>query len=120
MAKKRRRVPRYVAEDSKWQAAEAKRRDGLPPDAIPADLRQQAPNNSYDPPRFYRDFEYHCVDCGQPQVWTARQQQWWYEVAKGPIYSGANRCRGCRAAVRAAHRGTPHRVPIGLRRDDEE
>ena len=106
MSKKRKRVPRYIAEDPKWQTAEAKRRDGVPQDAIPADLSQQAANNSYGPPLYYRDREFNCVDCGQPQVWTATQQKWWYEVAKGSIYSTAIRCRACRAASRAARRVT--------------
>ena len=81
----------------------------MPSDGIPADLGQQAPNNSYAPPTFYRDYEFTCVDCGRREVWTAEQQKWWYEVAKGSIYSGAKRCRDCRAARKEAHRGTPRR-----------
>ena len=107
MARKNRRVPRYLRKTPEWQAAEVERRTGIPRDAIPADLSQQAPNGSYSPPFYYRDYEFACVDCGIPQVWTAEQQKWWYEVAKGSIYSGASRCRDCRAALRAAHRGTP-------------
>lgn len=63
---------------------------------ILADLSKQAPNNSYGPPTEYRDTEFECVDCGKCECWTAKQQQWWYEVAKGPIQSGARRCRECR------------------------
>ena len=63
---------------------------------ILADLSKQAPNNSYGPPTEYRDTEFTCVDCGSEEVWTAKQQQWWYEVAKGPINAGAIRCRECR------------------------
>src|SRR4051812_35983077 len=70
---------------------------------ILADLSQQAPNNSYSPPEFYEDRPFICVDCGKEEVWTAAQQKWWYEVAKGPIYSRAVRCRACRQARRDAN-----------------
>jgi hypothetical protein len=107
MAKRRRRIPRYMRE------AEAERAAGgeaeQPSGRIPANLSEQAPNNSYDPPRFYEDREFACVDCGKRELWTAEQQKWWFEVAKGSIYSGAIRCRDCRAARRNAHRGTPRR-----------
>lgn len=119
MAKRNRRVPRYVRETPEWQAAEAERRTGIPRDAIPADLSQQAPHNSYGGRHYYRDYEFTCVDCGTPQVWTAAQQQWWFEVAKGPIYSSASRCRACRAALRAAHRGTPRRSQAERNRETE-
>ena len=100
---KRRRVPRYQREAEADKQAESRR------GRIPADLTQQAPNNSYGPPLFYEDYEFTCVDCGRQEVWTAEQQKWWYEVAKGPIYARAVRCRACRAARRAAQRGTPRR-----------
>jgi hypothetical protein len=100
MAKRDRRVPRYL------RGANAAQRPEVPNDCIPADLSQQAPNNSYSPPTFYRDCEFFCVDCGSREIWTAEQQKWWHEVAKGSIYSGANRCQACRATRRAAHRGT--------------
>jgi Probable zinc-ribbon domain len=67
---------------------------------IKADLSKQAPNNSYAPPLYYEDKEFTCADCGRVEIWTAEQQQWWYETAKGPIYSTAVRCRACRQARR--------------------
>ena len=103
MAKRGRRVPRYLREDPAWCEAEKLRKAGIPSDAVPADLSQQAPNNSYGPPCYYRDYDFTCVDCGSFQVW--RQQKWWYEVAKGSIYSVAMRCCACRAG----RRGTPPR-----------
>lgn len=61
---------------------------------------KHAPHNSYSPPEFYEDREFTCRDCGTAEIWTARQQQWWYEVVKGPIYSTAVRCRECRQGLR--------------------
>jgi Probable zinc-ribbon domain len=60
-----------------------------------------APNNSYGAPDFvtrgfYVDRPFRCKDCGKDQVWTATQQKWWYEVAKGFAWSTAIRCRACR------------------------
>ena len=59
-----------------------------------------APNNSYGAPDFvhrgyYVDRPFRCVDCGKEEVWTGTQQKWWYEVAKGFVYTTAVRCRLC-------------------------
>ena len=60
-------------------------------------------NNSYDAmPRYYADRPFRCRDCGAEEVWTAKQQKWWYEVVKANINSGATRCLPCRRARRAA------------------
>jgi putative zinc ribbon protein len=64
-----------------------------------------APNNSYGAPDFVRrgyyvDRPFRCVDCGKEEVWTGTQQKWWYEVAKGFVYSIAVRCRDCRRKQR--------------------
>jgi len=85
----RRRKKRNVAEMSDHERALAR-------GAIPADPAKQAPNNSYSPPEYYEDIAFTCRDCGAEEVWTAEQQQWYYEVAKGPIYATAVRCRECR------------------------
>ena len=74
--------------------------------AIPVSLDRLAPYNSYGAPYFvelgfYKDVPFTCVDCGEPQVWRASQQKWWYEVAKGHVESRAVRCRPCRARERA-------------------
>jgi hypothetical protein len=65
-----------------------------------------APNNSYGSPRFvklgyYEDVPFTCSGCGATQVWTASQQKWWYEVAKGFVYSTARHCRPCRRREQA-------------------
>jgi hypothetical protein len=58
-------------------------------------------NNTYGLlPAFYVDLAFTCRDCGIEEVWTAKQQKWWYEVAHGHIDSTAVRCRACRRALR--------------------
>lgn len=73
------------------------------------------PNPSAGVPKFvsrgyYEDLPFVCKDCGQPEIWTARQQKWWYETAKGDVWTTALRCRPCRrkererrAKARAVH-----------------
>lgn len=79
------------------------------------DTTALAPDGSYDVPDFvtrgyYVDCPFVCQDCGKAEVWTATQQQWWYEVAKGGVWTTARRCRPCRrlererrAAARCVH-----------------
>lgn len=71
------------------------------PERIPVDFSQLAPTNSYGVPEFYEDIAFACRDCGKEEVWTAKQQRWWYEVAKGNVDSTAVRCRACRKVERA-------------------
>ena len=53
--------------------------------------------NSYaSPEKYYKDKEFDCVDCGAEEVWTAAQQKWWYEEARGYYFATAIRCRDCR------------------------
>lgn len=85
----------------------------MPPDAIWADPAQQVANNSYSPPpTFYADKKFVCVDCGCEETWTAPQQKWYYEVAKGSLYATAVRCRACRAKRRKTHNGKGDPNPI--------
>jgi len=78
----------------------------------PANLR---PTNSYGTPEFvlrghYLDMPFSCKSCGVAQVWTEAQQKWWYESAKGDVWTIAVLCKPCRrreqarkAAAREAH-----------------
>ena len=106
MAKKHGRIPRYEGETerAKQEAERLKAeqaRAGKGRSRIQADLTRQAPNNSYGGgPLYYEDLEFTCTDCGRQETWTAWQQQWWYEVAKGHVLSKAVRCRACRRARR--------------------
>lgn len=73
----------------------------------PCDPSRLAPDNSYDTPVFvwrgcYVDVAFRCVDCGAEGIWTAERQKWWYEEAKGGVWTRAKRCRACRAKRRAA------------------
>ncbi|TJZ69378.1 zinc-ribbon domain-containing protein [Chitiniphilus eburneus] len=83
-----------------------------PKGAVTVDAAHLAPySNSYGVPSFvmrgyYVDLAFTCRDCGAHQVWTAAQQQWWYETAKGYVYSSAVRCLGCRQQRRRALAGS--------------
>jgi hypothetical protein len=69
----------------------------------PENLR---PTNSYGTPDFvergyYVDMPFSCKSCGAPQVWTETQQKWWYESAKGDVWTKAVLCRPCRKREQA-------------------
>lgn len=84
---------------------EARRRADATRNGVPVDPEALAPYNSYGVPKFvetgyYVDLPFTCQDCGKEEVWAAEQQKWWYEVAKGTVYSTAARCRACRQSRR--------------------
>jgi len=63
-------------------------------------------SNSYGVPEwqargYYLDLPFVCKDCGVHCVWTAQQQKWWYETARGYVDTTAVRCTPCRAKERA-------------------
>jgi hypothetical protein len=69
----------------------------------PANLR---PTNSHDTPEFvalgyYTDKPFACKACGAQEVWTATQQKWWYESAKGDVWTTATLCKPCRRKEQA-------------------
>jgi hypothetical protein len=77
--------------DRKRQDAEERERrckEQASKEGVPVDYSALAPFNSYGPPDFYErgcylDFPFACAWCGSEEVWTASQQKWWYEEAKG-------------------------------------
>lgn len=76
-------------------------REKIPTDAVLCDPNLLATYNSYGIPSFvdrgyYSDIPFQCVDCQKQEIWTAARQKWWYEVAKGDVYSQAKRCNACR------------------------
>jgi hypothetical protein len=88
---------------------------------VAVDRSALAPDNSYSVPAFvergyYVDLPFECQDCGEPQTWTAAQQKWWYEVAKGNVWTTARLCRPCRRRERV-RREESRRVSLeGLER----
>lgn len=73
--------------------------------AAPVNTGLLAPDSSYGLPEFvlrgfYIDRDFECKDCGKQEVWRATQQKWWYEVAKGNVWTEAVRCRSCRQRER--------------------
>ncbi|MCX6847835.1 MAG: zinc-ribbon domain containing protein [Verrucomicrobia bacterium] len=68
----------------------------IPEDALPAALELQNPQGTWSPPLYYRDISFHCKDCRKHEMWSATQQRWYYEIAKGSLLSQATRCRACR------------------------
>ena len=63
------------------------------------------PNHSFSDPPFvlrgyYCDLLFKCKDCGTEEVWTATRQKWWYEIAKGDVWTIAVRCNACRRKER--------------------
>lgn len=85
--------------DKKRQAEPPK--PTAPVRGIPADLSKQVPNNSWGPPvAAYFDIAFRCRDCGKEEIWTAEQQKWYYEEAKGSLYATAVRCNECRKRLK--------------------
>lgn len=69
----------------------------VPENALKADWGELRHNNTYGPlPLFYMDKVFYCASCKSQELWTAKQQRWWYEIAKGDINSTAKYCRACR------------------------
>lgn len=98
-------------------AATSPRPPQRPPDAVEADPAELTHNNTYGLlPLYYVDLAFTCRDCGSEELWTAKAQKWWYEVAKGNINSTAVRCRPCRGREQA-RRDEARRVHLeGLER----
>jgi hypothetical protein len=92
---------------------------------VPVNPEALAPYNSYGLPRYvergyYEDVPFRCGGCGAEEVWTATQQKWWYEVAKGYVYSTARLCRPCRRRERESRAASRRVHQEGLRRKARE
>lgn len=61
-------------------------------------------------PLWYVDTWFTCKDCAKREKWTARQQQWWYEVAGGEIETTAIRCKACRRRKRSEDAASTERT----------
>ena len=104
------------AETARERAREqAKARRELAKKHVLVNPENLAPDNSYGTPDFvkrgfYLDMPFSCKSCGAAEVWTETQQKWWYESAKGGVWTVAVLCRPCRkkeqarrAAAREVH-----------------
>ena len=74
----------------------------VPPGVLMANItKQRSASSMMDFRLWYRDTEFTCKLCGTKEIWTALQQQWWYEVAGGELDSFAVTCSACRRAKKA-------------------
>lgn len=92
-----------------------------PAGLVPVNVSALAPYNSYGTPDFvargyYLDVPFTCAGCGSQEIWRAAQQKWWYEVAKGFVYSTARHCRRCRRREQARRAAARKTHLDGLRR----
>lgn len=98
---RRQEIKQHRVQRAKKQAKNAAH-TAIPKNALKANHAALSHNTTYSPfPLYYIDKPFTCKDCGKAEVWTAAQQQWWYEQAKGCIDSTAVRCRACRTQERA-------------------
>ena len=102
---KQRRAELQARRQARAAKAEADTLASKSHDGVAVNVENLAPYNSYGQPDFvergyYVDKDFTCEGCGREEVWTARQQKWWYEVAKGFVYSDAKLCRTCRRRER--------------------
>ncbi len=73
---------------------------------LPVDAARLSRNHrACDTPAFvehgyYVDIAFTCKDCGIAGVWAASRQKWWYETAKGDMWTTATRCPRCRRLER--------------------
>jgi hypothetical protein len=70
------------------------------PEALAPSISRYTVLPFVDDQGYYTDLPFQCRDCQKQEIWTAPQQKWWYEVAKGNILSFAVRCRACRQIER--------------------
>lgn len=93
----------------------------FPAACVPVDPARLQPYNSYGAPDFvwrghYVDLAFRCRDCGAEGVWTAERQRWWYEEAKGDVFSTAHRCAPCRAKERERKEAARRASLLGMLR----
>jgi hypothetical protein len=94
-----------LAQAAQRAAKQKAERERIKHGGVAVNRNALAPTNSYCPPEFiergyYLDLKFTCTDCGTEEYWTATQQKWWYEVAKGDVFTTARRCRPCRRRER--------------------
>jgi hypothetical protein len=109
----RRRGKRAAAQAEQVRMEEkqaAKKRQALAKSQVVVNPKNLRPTNSAGTPDFvvrgyYVDYPFTCKSCGASQNWTATQQQWWYESARGDVWTVAVLCRPCRVRERTRKEG---------------
>jgi hypothetical protein len=96
---------RKKREQKKYELTRGARMKEVTANTAPCNPELLAPNPSYSVPRFvlrgyYCDVLFKCKDCGKEEVWSATRQKWWYEIAKGDVWTTAVRCNSCRRKER--------------------
>ena len=96
--RKRQQLKQHRADKSEQEAKKALRA-GLKDGTIIRVDKTKVFSRSVLPmiPDYYRDKWFTCKDCGNDDLWTAKQQQRWYEEQGGKIEAIAVRCRECRS-----------------------
>ena len=96
----------------KAQKAEASElEERIKSEGVRVNVDALGPYNNFGPPKFvelgcYLDQPFTCKGCGKEEIWTGHQQKWWYEIAKGNVWSVAKHCRSCRRKEQARKRET--------------
>jgi hypothetical protein len=67
-------------------------------------IRANIANQDYSvcPRHWYIDARFRCSDCGAEFLWSAREQQTWFETYRFWVDSRPGHCRECRARHRDA------------------
>ena len=99
------KIARKKREQKKYVLTHGARLKEVTANTAPCNPKLLAPNNSYSEPPFvqrgyYCDILFKCKDCGKEGVWSATRQKWWYEIAKGDVWTTAVRCNTCRRKER--------------------
>ncbi len=114
-----RRWLKEQAKRAKFDRQRALGEGGLANKYVLVNPARLAPDNSYGTPDFvsrgyYVARPFNCKHCGASQIWTETQQKWWYEVAKGGVWSLAILCRPCRRRERDRSQAAREAHLLGL------
>jgi hypothetical protein len=97
--KRKQQVKREKREEKKFAKLKEDGRivDGyvIPPNTLAANPSKQKHKGGCSAKYYYKDISYICQGCGDKGVWTAKQQQKYYEVQKGNIYNEPKWCYEC-------------------------
>ena len=67
----------------------------IPKGSLAGDPDKQNRGNGYAAKFYYVDISFFCNGCGNKEVWTAKQQQKYFETQKGNIYNKPKWCYEC-------------------------